>query len=188
MRYCAALVVSLLLVGCGDDDSASCQASAEIFEITAYTKNSDMCGPGGDDLLSAVQQDGPTHFLVTCSSFFGQKIVAAFACQDLESCKAQAAATDTEQVVSIDLSGENSFALTHEAEVTNSTDNCKSVGYSRATVEISGEMASLSESKWSLTDIPEDSEGFCSTDAARSASQTSPCETYLAIRGRRVSP
>ncbi|MEE2785701.1 MAG: hypothetical protein VX589_00045 [Myxococcota bacterium] len=180
---CAGLGV---LAGCGDDGASACAVPSEIFEITSYKKAVDQCGPGDDERLETIQQEGPTHFLMTCQLMFGQKIVTATSCSDLEACQAQARMVEADDTVQVNPSSAYAFAMTHQAQVTSSVAACEQVTYMESSVTAENNTATLSMSTWNLMGISEDGMGFCSSDEAQDMASNRPCDEYLSVSGRRV--
>ena len=186
MKRLLVFVSLAVLAACGDDDDkASCPYKVAVYELTVFEKNEMMCEAGGEDLLSAAQGEGQSHFIATCSVFFGQVLHTVYSCGDEASCQE----TYNEYLESELLGGmaltDYTFAFTGELKQIQGTgDECSEGDYSEAQVSTDGDTITAYESSWALTDVGEDEEGFCNLERAETLAAARPCDARTTITGR----
>ena len=187
MRKFWAFMSLVLLAGCGDDDKASCPYKVAIYELTGFERNQVMCEAGGEDLLSAAQGEGQSHFIATCSVFFGQVLHTVYSCGDEASCQE----TYNEYLESELLGGmaltDYTFAYTGELkQIQGSGDDCSEGDYSEAQVSTDGDTITAYQSSWTLTDVGEDEDGFCNLERAETLAAARPCDERTSVTGQLI--
>jgi hypothetical protein len=92
MRTAPIVCCLTLLSACGGGDDDGGSALEGIFELESWTHNAAGCDEEG---TPAFEESMYTHFFVRLDNFFGETLLNAVMCDDLDTCRTDAADTDT---------------------------------------------------------------------------------------------
>lgn len=180
MKYTLTFLTALFSLACSDDGSAL----QGIYQLDTWTESEMGCTTEGPSVLDT---SGLTHLYIKEVDFFGQSFLFASLCVDLADCRERG--TDDE---TIDL-GANSYSFESGSDSSGWTGDGYIIGGSGGTC--SGEVFSFRLSDegdgvvrieneiTEVNDIPNDSEGFCDSDAAQEAAEGMPCARWEVLTG-----
>jgi hypothetical protein len=186
MKKVLTLVLAVSLVGCGADASGgACPYQAAVYELTALETNDMMCESGGESLISGAQAEGHTHFIATCTIFFGQKVNAVYSCGDESACtEIYNTYLESQSLPSIVIT-DYTFAIAGKLrQINGSGDECNESDYSEGAVDTDGETILAIEKSWQLTGVGESADGLCDLDKAADLASDQPCASFKTVRGR----
>jgi len=191
--FIAFLTLSLFgVAACDSGDSFSDVAATfeGVYEIATHTKNEAGCDSDGESIQS---ENSQTHFVIYVSKVFFITIAQAIGCDSVADCQAAAADTDVfagsfaYTFTSSDADGEMS-GTERSTGFTSSTGMCTEprISYTELTTPSEGNIQ-IVQSTHIGDDYPEDSDGYCTTDAGYEAAVDKPCSQRTVLTGHFVS-
>ncbi|HEU5059751.1 MAG TPA: hypothetical protein VFU21_24635 [Kofleriaceae bacterium] len=181
-RFAWGLFVTLIAAAaCGGDDGGSTDLEG-IFELASWTHNPDDCGGEGP---AAAEEGFYSHFFVRHDSFFGEEWVAAVTCEDLETCRTEAADEDTIYLGGFAFdSGDDDAGWTGASLVLSIGDtSCTGSVFEATLTGTAGESVRIEEETKTVTDVPLGAEGDCDSEAAYQQAAGLPCEQLTVVVG-----
>jgi hypothetical protein len=180
MKHLAVLAFALGACGGGSKFDSIAQDMEGVYQVGGFTHNDAACSPGGSSQLGTDQ-----FAIVTEQTVFGIKLVSAFSCSSTADCHDKKTSLDSGDLF---ISSEWSFGADQasgDSLVGNGADTgfadgslCKQGSATTTTFALSGEALSISQEITIADDYPVDSQGFCSTDAARAAAANHSCSQF----------
>jgi hypothetical protein len=181
MRLHVVLLPSVIACACacggGGDDRSALEG---VYTLASWTDNPTACDAEGGPSFEAGSY---SHFFVRDDTFFGERIVSAVMCADLDGCRRDAADRDTLFLGDFAFGRGDDEAGWTGANAFLGGDACDGevtelllTGEPGATVQIRGEHKSVSG-------VPKDGDGFCDLDAAEAQAADQPCERLEIVAG-----
>ena len=180
-----ALVV-LFAGACGEDDDSGFDDAADavvgIYQVTTWTRNADACEPGGESLLS---EGGHSHAVAYKGSGFGIKFLQLMSCANPADCREKVRELEGGGGVSSEFgytfTSASGDTLTGGSVSTGfgRDGTCSGASVTSVSLERLDDSAIKVEEEITIADdYPEDSEGFCTTDAAKAAARGKSCSEF----------
>lgn len=161
-------ILALFLFACDDGGTAA----EGIYQITSWTENVGSCDAEG----ASIAADNSDEFLyVVNSEFFGQEFVSAATCLDLENCRTEIA-DDTINLGGFAFeNGDDSKGWSSSGYfLSGSSGNCGGEVYEDRLLIVDDTVTVERRAK-AVDGIPDDSDGFCDSDAAERMAKSLPC-------------
>jgi hypothetical protein len=177
---------ALALAGCGDDDgddalSAAAAKLRGIYEVEGYTRNEAGCDADGPSALEVLTEQ---HLFMDSTTVFGQVVVHAISCTDVEDCRSKATAFANQEIFGSELSfafsaggGDQITGLLRSTGFSGGPeDMCREPTRRELTLDVMAEgRIRIREESFVGDDYPEDSDGFCTTERGEQATAGKPC-------------
>jgi len=164
-----ALTVSLG-AACGGDFSSE---FVGIYTLAEWTENSMGCDAPGDSVLSE-QADKAAY--VKVNDFFGVNFLSFQMCASVADCKAEAAEVDVAFGGPSFETGDDAAGWTGQTvSAFSAGDDCEGTVTAHALARTGTDGLSVRSERRDAASFPKDSDGFCDTDAAKSAAEGAPC-------------
>jgi len=191
--FIAFLTLSLCgLAACDSGNSFSDVAASfeGVYEIDTHTKNEAGCDSDGESILG---ENSQTHFVIFTSKIFGISFAQAQGCDNVDDCQKAASNSSFMGIsfsygfTSSDAEGEMS-GMERSTGFSSSEGICKEprISYAELTTPSEGNIQIVQNTHFG-DDYPEDSDGYCTTDAGYEASKGKPCSERTVLTGHFVS-
>lgn len=190
LALCAVVGCSSSDAGGGQENLGNTSSFEGIYQLTGASENTTSCATAGDSKLTKLNDK---FFVITSSQVFGEKYVILISCSDVANCQTKRTAQQANQFYQI----EYSFTLTSSTNATtlngfeattgtNEGTQCVGRTYADHVLTLAADHSVHLESRSKkLADQPEDSDGFCVVEPAKSKEEAASvaCSSLEAFDG-----